>query len=117
MNHYTRAVVKQLNGRSKVSLDFDGVLDTPKGKALAKRLITQGFQLYIISARNERLGKSVEKVAEEVGIAKDRIYLTGSNSAKVDKIKSLGIERHYDNNMDVVNAVKKEGIEATLVNY
>lgn len=117
MNHYTKSVVKQLNGRSKISFDFDGTLDTPKGKALAKRLMTQGYQIYIISSRNDRFSKSVEKVADDLGIPNGRIYLTGSNAAKIEYIKKLGIEKHYDNNMDVVKQLKSEGIESTLVNY
>jgi hypothetical protein len=47
-------------------------------------------------------------VAESLGIPKSRVYATGSNSAKIQKVKDLGITKHYDNNSDVVNEL--EGI-------
>ena len=40
--------------------------------------------------------------AESIGIPTSRIYATGSNKAKVEKIKELGIDIHYDNNPDVI---------------
>jgi hypothetical protein len=43
--------------------------------------------------------------------------MTGSNSAKIDFIVNNRIRKHYDNNPDVVNALKDKGVEATLVNY
>ena len=84
----------------KVSIDYDDTLSTDKGKELAKRLISEGKVVYIISARQDVSG--MESVAAELGIPKDRIYATGSNAAKIQKIKDLGIVKHYDNNADVI---------------
>ena len=90
----------------KVSIDYDDTLSTERGKELAKRLINEGDIVYIISARNNVEG--MLGVAESLGIPKSRVYATGSNKAKVQKIKDLGITKHYDNNEDVVNQL--EGI-------
>lgn len=87
----------------KVSIDYDGVLSTDKGKELAKRLISEGKAVYIISARRDTSG--MEGTAKELGISSDKIYATGSNKAKVEKIKELGIVKHYDNNQDVIDAI------------
>jgi len=84
----------------KISIDYDDTLSTDKGKELAKRLIADGEIVYIISARNDVDG--MLGVAESLGIPKSRVYATGSNKAKVQKIKDLGIEKHYDNNADVI---------------
>ena len=84
----------------KISIDYDDTLSTDRGKELAKRLIAEGDIVYIISARNDVDG--MLGVAESLGIPKSRVYATGSNSAKVEKIKALGISKHYDNNADVV---------------
>jgi hypothetical protein len=84
----------------KISIDYDDTLSTDKGKELAKQLIADGEIVYIISARNNVDG--MLGVAESLGIPKSRVYATGSNSAKVQKIKDLGIEKHYDNNADVI---------------
>ena len=55
-----------------------------KDKELAKQ--TRGNK-YIISARSDKQG--MEATAKEVGIPLNHIYATGSNKAKVEKIKEL----------------------------
>lgn len=92
-------------GALKVSIDYDDVLSTDKGKELAKRLISEGVTLYIISARRDNEG--MLGVAKDLGIPQSRVYATGSNKAKVEKVKELGISRHYDNNPDVIAEVNK----------
>ena len=87
----------------KVSYDYDGVLSTPKGKEKATRDIQSGNLVYIISARGDK--ESMLGVAKDLGIPSDRVYATGSNKAKVEKINSLGIEIHTDNNPDVITQV------------
>ena len=87
----------------KVSYDYDGVLSTDAGKAKAKRDIASGDLVYIISARGDK--ESMLGTAKDLGIPVDRVYATGSNKAKVEKISSLGIEIHTDNNPDVIKEV------------
>lgn len=89
----------------KVSFDYDGTLSTQKGKELAKSL---SDTLYIISARSTREGMLA--TAKEVGIPISRVYATGSNKAKIEKIKQLEIEKHYDNNSDVIKELGNIGI-------
>lgn len=92
----------------KVSYDYDGVLSTDAGKEKAKRDIEAGNLVYIISARGDK--ETMLGTAKDLGIPTDRVYATGSNKAKVEKIDSLGIEIHNDNNPDViveVNALPK----------
>ena len=114
---YVKKVQRTLAMMQKVSFDYDGTLSTPQGKALAKRLITQGYPVYIISARSKDKIKPMLEVASELGIRESNVYATGSNKAKVEKIIELNIARHYDNNPDVVDALKKENIKSILVNY
>ena len=92
---------------NRISFDYDGTLSTLKGKELAKLKISQGNILYIISARHSIDG--MLSTAKELGIPTDRIYATGSNKAKVEKVLSLGIDTHYDNNQDVINELKGIG--------
>ena len=91
----------------KISFDFDETLNTARGKELAKRKIDEGFTVYIISARDN--ATNMFAVADELGIPHSRVYATGSNSAKIEKIKELQIVTHYDNNEDVVNALNGIG--------
>ena len=115
--NYLDKVRRNLNAQERISFDFDGTLSTPQGKALAKRFISKGYMVHIVTARAQRLSKAVYEVADELGISHSRVKLTGSNNAKIEFIVNNNIRKHYDNNPDVVNELKDKGIEATLVNY
>jgi len=92
---------------SKVSFDYDGTLSTAKGIRKAMDIIEKGITVYIISARDSNEG--MLKIARRVGIPESRVYATGSNEAKIAKVKELGITTHYDNNIEVVRALKGIG--------
>ena len=51
--------------------------------------------------------------ASELGIPESRVYATGSNSEKVQKVKDLNINKHYDNNADVI--AQLDGIGAKFM--
>jgi len=91
----------------KVSFDYDGTLSTSKGTKLALNYINRGVDVYIISARDSKQG--MLNKARQLNIPESRVYATGSNENKIQKIKDLGITIHYDNNKDVVNQLKGIG--------
>ena len=90
---------------AKVSFDWDDTLGTNAGLELAKKHKESGDTLYIISARNE-VSQSMLDRGKELGIPESRIYATGSNKAKVEKVKSLGLDKHIDNNADVMSNLR-----------
>ena len=91
----------------KISFDYDDTLSTQKGFELAQSLIKDGNTLYVISARNDK--EAMLTRTKELGIPENRVFATGSNKAKVAKIKELGIQTHYDNNTDVVKELGRIG--------
>lgn len=93
----------------KISFDYDETLSTDRGKELAINRINDGDVIYIISARQDK--DAMLSVANELGIPESRVYATGSNKAKVEKIKELGINKHYDNNADVIAELGEVGIK------
>jgi hypothetical protein len=93
----------------KVSFDYDDTLSTTRGKGLALHEIQSGSEVYIISARHIKEG--MYKTADELGIPHNRVYATGSNKAKIQKIKDLHITKHYDNNNDVINQLGRIGVD------
>jgi short-subunit dehydrogenase involved in D-alanine esterification of teichoic acids len=93
---------KFLNAK-KISFDYDGTFSKNKGFELAKKLIEEGNSVYIISARSSVDG--ILKRAKDCGILPSRIYATGSNDEKIKKVIYLGINTHYDNNIDVVKSL------------
>lgn len=91
----------------KVSFDYDGTLSTDKGMMLAQNEINKGNIVYIISARSSKA--MMYNRASKLNIPHSRIFATGSNKAKIEKIKQLGISKHYDNNPDVIDELDKIG--------
>jgi soluble P-type ATPase len=89
----------------KISFDYDDTLSTERGKTLAKH---QQGTLYIISARHDKEG--MLETAKALGIPESKVYATGSNKAKIEKIKELGINKHYDNNKDVIKQLGNIGV-------
>ena len=102
----------------KISFDVDGVLTTPQGMALARRKITEGNRVYIITARNEStMSARVYEIARELGIPRLRVYFTNGED-KWRTIRRLGIELHYDNNEEQYNKIKEQtDSDAELVDY
>jgi hypothetical protein len=87
--------------------DFDDVLSMAPVREIAKRYIKQGVAVYIISARHN--ADTMYDVTDKLGIPRSRVYATGSNNAKIQKVQDLGITKHYDNNSDVINKLKGIG--------
>ena len=93
----------------KVSFDFDDTLNTPRGRGLALYELQSGSDVYIISARQNKEG--MYPIADELGIPHSKVFATGSNRAKLQKIKDLKITKHYDNNEDVISQLGRVGIQ------
>jgi hypothetical protein len=97
----TQPVQPQTMSSERVSFDFDGTLTTDKGKSLLEDYIKRGVDVYIISARHYE--SQLDTFGIKYNIPMNKIFATGSNKSKVEKIKELGITTHYDNNQDVIN--------------
>ena len=102
----------------KISFDVDGVLTTAQGMALARRKITEGNRVYIITARNEStMSARVYEITKELGIPRLRVYFTNGED-KWKTIQRLGIEVHYDNNEEQITKIKENtNTRAELVSY
>ena len=90
---------------SKVSFDFDDTLSTARGQEIAKRIISEGKQVYIITRRNEYFASEVYRMAEKLNIPKSRVYFT-NGQYKWQTIKRLEIGTHYDNNQKEIDLIK-----------
>ena len=98
----------------RVSFDYHDTLTTDKGKKLLEKEITDKNLIYIISAAQDI--NELLPFAEKYGIRKDRVFATGSNQKKVDKIKELGIVRHYDNAQQVSDIIdSRDDVKVELV--
>jgi len=89
----------------KISIDYDDTLSTDRGKKLAKQLIGMGHDLYIVTRRQSSDSAEVYRVADLLGIDKDKVKFT-NGKLKWETIKRLGIQKHIDNNEDELKAIK-----------
>lgn len=88
-----------------ISFDYDGVLSTASGRALAAIKIQQGHNVYIITARRKEDGEEVYATAKELGIPRTRVYFT-EGADKWKTVKHIGINMHYDNNVEQVDKIR-----------
>lgn len=91
----------------KVSFDFDDTLTTERGQSLAKRFITQGKAVYIITRRQDSDSKEVYALADKLGIERSKIYFT-NGKLKWETVKRLGIDIHYDNNQNEIDKIEQK---------
>lgn len=91
----------------RVSYDYDGVLSTELGKTLIQDDIDNGLDVYVISARSDKEG--LLELISELNIDPSKVFATGSNSEKINKIKELGIVKHYDDNPNVIEQLGEVG--------
>jgi hypothetical protein len=94
MNEQLQYIIEKMYN-NKTSFDWDGTLDSKRGKELWK---TTGGDKWIITARQPDQIGEILKWASENSVPRSRIIATGSNPRKIEKIKELGIGRHWDNN-------------------
>jgi hypothetical protein len=90
-------------GKGKyASFDFDKTIATDEGLAKARQMIRDGYNLFIISAR-EKVTPDMVARARKAGIPEENIIATGSDEAKVKKVKQLGVEMHFDDKPEVIS--------------
>jgi hypothetical protein len=86
------------------SFDFDKTIATDDGLAKARQMIRDGYNLFIVSARDKVTPDMVAR-ARKAGIPEENIIATGSDEAKVRKVKQLGVEKHFDDKPEVIAAL------------
>jgi len=91
----------------KISFDYNETLTKSDIQEKALEYIRTGADVYIISANSNK--EKMLGLAEKLGIIESRVYATGSNKAKVEKIIELKISKHYDNNPDVISELGSIG--------
>jgi hypothetical protein len=98
----------------RVSFDYDDTLTTKKGLELLRKELDDKNIIYIISARQRKSG--MLPLALRYNIPGNRVFATGSNQNKVDKLKELKIAKHYDNSQEVIDIAKdKQGLTTKVI--
>lgn len=93
--------------KTRVSFDFDGVLSTPKGQAMAQREIKNGNTVLIVTKRNPfKQSAEVFEVADRLGIPRENIHFT-NGVWKWKKIDHLMVDIHYDDQPEEIERINK----------
>jgi len=89
-----------------ISFDYDGTLSTKRAKEIAKKFISEGKDVRILTARNSEDDNSdLKATAKDLGI--DKIYYTNGRD-KWSFIIKYGIKEHYDNNKEQVDKINEK---------
>jgi len=101
------------NNKIKVSFDFDSTLSRVSVQKLAKRLIDSGIEVWICTSRlcpekapNNEWNDDLFKVADELGITRDRIIFT-NYELKADYLSEDFIW-HLDDDWIELDAINRE---------
>lgn len=112
----------------KISFDFDGTLGEPYLQNLAKLLICNCADIFIITSRCDDtvftedggfigyLGNNTDlrDVAKKLNIPSSNIYFTDGDF-KWKKIKELEIDLHFDDQFDEIEMIRRNGGKGILV--
>lgn len=98
---------------AKISFDYNDTLDTARGLEMAKKAVAEGNTVYVISAAPDK--SQLVKRAKAAGIPPERVFATGSDEAKIKKVRELGIEKHIDNRTSVVSQLGPVGVQFNKV--
>ena len=90
----------------KVSFDYDGVLTTKAGVETFDRWKATGDEMYILTARPERMMGPVYEFAREHGITRGHVIRTTVGN-KWKMVNQYGLDKHVDNNQDELDLILK----------
>jgi len=89
----------------KVSFDYN-TLTKLEGQLMAKRLIGNGYDVYIVTSKGPASSGEVNRIAERIGIPRNKVNLTDGKPIWIT-LKRLGITKHYDSDPDAIKEINK----------
>ena len=100
----------------KVSFDYDDTFSTERGKKEAKLLQMEGYDIHIVTRRQQSQGAEVYKAAAEFGIPRDHVHFTNGDW-KWKTLLKLGIKKHYDNNYEEIKRIRENAPDIKAVQF
>lgn len=114
----------------KISIDFDNCLSTLEVQNVAKELISQGHEVFILTSRFDTIKRlqhpelhsnaDLYKIAEEVGIKPINICFT-NQELKAKHLFKSGIDIHVDDDKSTLIHIRDssttKGFNCTDVNF
>lgn len=80
-----------------VAIDFDGCLSTYKVQVLARKMIKNGIEVWVVTKRKEgKHNKDLFEVLDKIGLIRSQVIYT-NNKSKVDYLQSINADLFIDN--------------------
>lgn len=86
----------------KISIDFE-ILKTPNGIDYVRDLIRKGNEVFVISNRFNRI--NMLNITRRLGIPDKNVFADGSDTAKINTIRSLKVDRHLDRDQKIIDTL------------
>lgn len=90
----------------RIGFDFDGVLSTPQGQAMAAREIKNGNQVFIVTKRGLTNQDDVYRVSDHLGIPRENVCFT-QGMYKYKYLRNLFIDVFYDDTQEEIDKINK----------
>lgn len=88
----------------KVSIDYDGTISRTAVQEYAAELVARGVEVWICTLRMKKDCEDVFRVADEVGILRDRIIFTEGHN-KIDFLRDGNFVWHLDDDWIELNLI------------
>lgn len=93
-------------GVYRVSFDFDGVLSTPQGQAMATNEIKNGNEVFVVTKRAMINQSDVYAVSDKLGIPRQNVVFT-DGKYKYKYLRNLFIDCHYDDTQEEIDKINR----------
>lgn len=90
----------------RIGFDFDGVLSTPQGQAMAIREIKNGNQVFIVTKRNLSGQDEIYRVSDHLGIPRENVCFT-QGMYKYKYLRNLYIDVFYDDTQEEIDKINR----------
>jgi hypothetical protein len=89
------------------AFDYDGTIDDVRLQALAKKLIKEGNEVYIVTARtdNDFNKKELQPMLDKIGMSKHSVFYC-THQPKMDTLIAINAEIYIDNITDEFENIK-----------
>jgi hypothetical protein len=103
--------------KKRISFDFDNTIELDWVQIKLFAPLSQVYDVVILTSRSPKDNKRVWKLAEELGIPKDKVYFTNHQS-KCEWVDKLECILHFDDDFIEINDINEScKCKGILINY
>lgn len=105
-NEYYEVFTSATGTGYRIGFDFDGVISTPQGQAMASKEIKNGNQVFIITKRGLMGQSDVYAVSDRLGVPRENVVFT-QGKYKYNYLRNLYIDVFYDDTQEEIDKINR----------